>query len=157
MPEQPPHLLIVEARFYTDLADALAKGATEALDRVGATYDRVGVPGALEVPGTIALAIAAGARGGLARPYDGYIALGVVIRGETSHYDTVCAESARGIMDLTVRQLAAVGNGILTVEDRAQAWVRADPTDKDKGGAAALAAMALLDHKRRWRLHPDGA
>lgn len=151
MTESPPHLLIVEARFYTDLADALVAGAAGALEASGATFDRIEVPGALEIPGAIAQAIAAGERGMIARPYDGFVALGVVIRGETSHYDTVCNESARGIMDLTIHKLAAIGNGILTVENREQAWTRADRDRKDKGGGAALAALSLVDHKRRWR------
>lgn len=152
MAEHPPHLLIVEARFYTDLADALAAGAAAALGAAGATFDRIEVPGALEIPGVIAQAIAAGERGTFPRPYDGFVALGVVIRGETSHYDTVCTESARGIMELTIHKRAAIGNGILTVENREQAWARADRERKDKGGGAALAALALVDHKRRWRL-----
>lgn len=152
MAEHPPHLLIVEARFYTDLADALAAGAVAALGAAGATFDRIEVPGALEIPGVIAQAISAGERGTFPRPYDGFVALGVVIRGETSHYDTVCTESARGIMELTIHKRAAIGNGILTVENREQAWARADRERKDKGGGAALAALALVDHKRRWRL-----
>ena len=137
-----PLYLIVEARFYTDLADALAIGAIAALEAAGAAHERIDVPGALEVPGAIALAAQTGR-------YAGYVALGCVIRGETTHYETVCNESARGLMDLTVRQQLAIGNGILTVETYDQAWVRADPAQKDKGGGAAQAALrmaALRDH-----------
>ena len=131
------HFLIIEARFYTDLLDGLAAGAIDALRAAGATYERLEVPGALEIPGAIALAAAS------ARDYDGYVALGCVIRGETSHYDTVCNESARGIMDLTIHQRLAIGNGIITVENADQAWDRADKARKDKGGDAARAALAM--------------
>jgi 6,7-dimethyl-8-ribityllumazine synthase len=128
--------LIVEARFYGHLNDMLIEGARGALEKAGHKVDVVTVPGALEVPGTIALA----AEGG---NYDGYVALGVVIRGQTYHFEIVAGESARGIMALTLDGLA-VGNGILTVENEDQAIVRADPAQGNKGAGAAEAAMALL-------------
>jgi 6,7-dimethyl-8-ribityllumazine synthase len=139
-----PHLLIVEARFYDDIADLLLAGATRALEHAGATFERATVPGALEVPPAIRLALDGA-------DYDAFVALGCVIRGETSHYDIVAGESARGLMDLAVHRGALIGNGILTSDDGRQARVRADPEGKDKGGAAARAALALLQIKRCWR------
>lgn len=147
MAEQP-HLLIVEARFYEDLSDALVAGAAGALAQAGATYDRVSVPGALEIPGVIRFALDGMTAGGT--HYDGFVALGVVIRGETYHFEIVCNESARGLQDLAVHQGAAIGNGILTVENGEQAWVRARPEDGDKGGDAARAALAMIALKRRF-------
>jgi 6,7-dimethyl-8-ribityllumazine synthase len=134
-----PHLLIVEARFYDQISDLLLAGATRALDAAGASFDKLTVPGALEIPAAIRLALDAGR-------YDAFIALGCVIRGETSHYDIVAGESARGLIDLALHHRALIGNGILTTDSGAQAHVRADPVGKDKGGAAAQAALAL------WRL-----
>lgn len=133
------HFLIVEARFYTDLGDALAEGAIAAIEAAGGTYERVAVPGALEIPGAIALAASSG------QHFAGFVALGCVIRGETSHYDTVCNESARGIMELTIKDQLAIGNGIITVENGDQAWARARKDDKDKGGDAARAALAMAE------------
>lgn len=133
-----PNILIVEARFYGDLADALCDGAMDALDAASANVTRVAVPGVLEIPPAIAYAAQSGR-------YDGYVALGVVIRGETSHYDIVCNESARGLMSLGIEQRLAIGNGIQTVEDAAQAWARARKTEKNKGGGAAQAALALIN------------
>ena len=133
-------LLIVEARFYADLCDELAKGAIAALERSGATWDRLAVPGALEVPGAIAMADAS-------KRYDGYVALGCVLRGETTHYEIVSGESARGLMDLTLKGLC-VGNGILTCENEAQAWARAKTSEGDKGGGAADASVAMIRFKR---------
>lgn len=147
---EAPHILIVEARFYEDLLDALLAGATRALQKAGATFEVVTVPGALEIPGAIKFAHTAAQQGKLAKRFDGYVALGCVIRGETTHYDTVCAESARGLMDLAIQQDLAIGNGILTVENDDQAWVRAKPDDKDKGGAAAETCLAMVKLKRRW-------
>lgn len=132
------HFLIVEARFYEALADAQVDGAIRVLQAAGATHDRISVPGALEIPAAVALA-----HGG-ARHYDGYIALGCVIRGETSHYDIVCTESARALMDLAIADNLAIGNGILTVENEDQAWDRADYRRQDRGGAAAEAALAMV-------------
>ena len=136
------HFLIVEARFYAALADAQAEGAIAALERAGASYERIEVPGALEIPAAIAMAHVGD------RHFDGYVALGCVIRGETSHYDTVCNESARGLMDLSLAETIAIGNGILTVENEDQAWARADKSRKDKGGGAAEAAMAMAAVKK---------
>ena len=147
-----PHILIVEARFYDDLLDAMLAGAKRALDKAGATYEIVTVPGALEIPGAIRLAHEAGKLGKLEKPFDGYVAIGCVIRGETTHYDTVCEESARGLMDLALQHNLAIGNGIITVENEAQAWVRAKPDQLDKGGGAAKAAMVMAALKRRWGL-----
>lgn len=145
-----PHVLIVEARFYDDLIDAMLDGAKSALKKAGATFEIITVPGALEIPGAIKIAYAAGKTGKLKKKFDGYVAIGCVIRGETSHYDTVCNESARGIMDLTVRKNLAIGNGIITVENEKQAWARAKPDKLDKGGAAAEACLTMIGLKRRW-------
>jgi 6,7-dimethyl-8-ribityllumazine synthase len=134
--------LIVEARFYDHLNDLLVAGAKAALEDAGHKADVITVPGALEIPGTIAMAAEAGR-------YDGYVAIGVVIRGETYHFEIVAGESARGIMALTMDGIA-IGNGILTVENEAQALTRARPDEKDKGGEAAKAAMALLELKGRF-------
>jgi 6,7-dimethyl-8-ribityllumazine synthase len=134
--------LIVEARFYDHLNDMLIAGARAAIKAAGHKSEIVTVPGALEIPAAIALADASG-------DYDGYVAIGVVIRGETYHFEIVAGESARGIMALTMDGIA-IGNGILTVENEAQAIVRADPQQKDKGGEAAKAAIALLGLKERF-------
>ncbi|WP_420382597.1 6,7-dimethyl-8-ribityllumazine synthase [Novosphingobium sp.] len=134
--------LIVEARFYDHLNDQLIAGAKAALKAAGHKSEVLTVPGALEIPAAIALADQSG-------DYEGYIAIGVVIRGETYHFEIVAGESARGIMALTIDGLA-IGNGILTVEDEAQALVRADPAQKDKGGEAAKAALALYALKERF-------
>jgi len=134
--------LIVEARFYDHLNDLLIEGAQAALDDVGHKYEVVTVPGALEIPGAIAMAAETGR-------FEGFIAIGVVIRGETYHFEVVSNESARGIMALTLDGLA-IGNGILTVEDEEQALARADKTRKDKGGEAAKAAIAMLALKEQF-------
>ncbi|WP_062229194.1 6,7-dimethyl-8-ribityllumazine synthase [Aureimonas frigidaquae] len=136
-----PHLLIVEARFYDHLADHLLAGAKAELERAGATYDVVTVPGALEVPAAITFALAGEDVGGKA--YDGFVALGCVIRGETYHFEIVSNESCRAIMDLTMEGVA-IGNGILTVENEAQALERAIPDRKNKGGDAAAAALTMI-------------
>jgi 6,7-dimethyl-8-ribityllumazine synthase len=133
-------ILIVEARFYAHLNDLLLAGARAAIAAAGHAHETITVPGALEVPGAIALA---GER------YDAFVALGVVIRGETFHFEIVAGESARALMALTLDGLA-IGNGILTVENEAQALARADPQDKDKGGEAAKAALAMLALKERF-------
>jgi 6,7-dimethyl-8-ribityllumazine synthase len=134
--------LIVEARFYDHLNDMLVAGAKAALKAKGHEAEVITVPGALEIPGTIAMAAES-------QLYEGFVAIGVVIRGETYHFEIVAGESARGIMALTMDGIA-IGNGILTVENEEQAIVRADPKQKDKGGEAALAAMALLNLQNRF-------
>jgi 6,7-dimethyl-8-ribityllumazine synthase len=134
-------VLIVEARFYEHLNDLLLAGARAAIEAAGHSHETVTVPGALEIPGAVALAADTGR-------YDAYVGIGVVIRGETYHFEIVANESARGLMALALDGLA-IGNGILTVEDEAQALVRADPAQKDKGGEAAKAALAMLELKRK--------
>ena len=136
-------VLIVEARYYADISDALLASATGVLKTANVDFQVITVPGALEIPGAIAMANAAGHAAGPA--YDGYIALGCVIRGETTHYEIVSNESARGLMDLSVHQRLAIGNGILTVENEDQAWARtkADRVE-DKGANAAKAALAMI-------------
>lgn len=141
-----PHLLIVESPYYEEIARGLAAGAIAAIEKAEGTYDRLTVPGALEVPGAIAMAEAAVDRGD--RTYEGYVALGCVIRGETLHYEIVSNESARGLMDLTIYDGVAVGNGIITVENEAQAIARSDPAQKDKGGDAARAAIRMVEIRR---------
>ncbi|ADL01199.1 6,7-dimethyl-8-ribityllumazine synthase [Brevundimonas subvibrioides] len=143
-------MLIVEARFYDDLADALLDGAKDALTARGVVFDVVTVPGALEVPPVIALAQEAG-KYPTAPRYDGYVALGCVIRGETYHFEIVSDQSAAGIMNLGIHGLI-IGNGILTVEDEAQAWARARRSEGDKGGGAARACLDLIALKKRLRL-----
>jgi len=135
-------LLIAEARFYAHLNDLLLAGARAAIEAAGHRHDTITLPGALELPAGIALAAESGV-------YDAFVAVGVVIRGETWHFEIVAGESARGLMALTLDGLA-IGNGILTVENEAQALVRADPAQADKGGDAARAALALLDLKARF-------
>ena len=136
------HILIAEARFYAHLNDMLLEGARAAIEAAGHSHETITVPGALELPGAIALAAESGR-------FDAYVALGVVIRGETYHFEIVAEESARGLMALTMDGLA-VGNGILTVENEAQAIVRANPQHANKGGGAAEAALALLELKSRF-------
>lgn len=131
-------ILVIEARYYEDISDALLKGALDVLQKARTKITCVTVPGALEIPHVIAYAEAAKAG------YDGYVALGCVIRGETTHYDYVCGESARGLMDLAMQQQLAIGNGIITVENEKQAWARANPEEKDKGGFAASAALKMI-------------
>ena len=140
-------VLIVEARFYDDIADELLSGATAALEKAEARYDVITVPGALEIPPVIAIALDAAEHGG--EPYDAVVALGCVIRGETGHYDIVAGESSRALMDLSVARRIPLGNGILTVENEAQAWARARVSDMNKGGGAADAALAVMRIKRR--------
>lgn len=151
MADAPLRFLIVEARFYEDIADALAKGAIEELTAAGIEYDRIAVPGALEIPAAIAMA--AQSREG--SQYDGYVALGCVIRGETYHFEIVCNESARALMDLATMELIAIGNGILTVENAEQAWERADTARKNKGGDAARAAIAMSALARNYGIESD--
>lgn len=142
-----PHILIVEARFYDDMADALLDGAKMALDEAGATYDIVTVPGALEIPAAIAMALDGADEDGT--QYDGFVALGMVIRGETYHFDIVANESSRALMDLAVSESLPIGNGIMTVENEAQAWARVRRTELDKGGFAARAALTMIALKAK--------
>jgi len=136
-------VLLIAAPFYEDITEQLVAGAKGACEAAGVTAEVIEVPGALEIPGAIALADEGKA------PYDAYVALGCVIRGETSHYDYVCGESARGLMDLSLSGVP-VGNGILTVENIKQARARAHVSEKNKGGDAANAALAMLALKRRF-------
>lgn len=134
------HILIVEARFYENLADTLAGSAIAELEQAGATFERIAVPGCFEIPAAVSIAINSG-------QYDGYVALGCVIRGETSHYDYVCAESARGLNELAITKLAAIGYGIITANTRQQAITRANPAEKNVGGRAARACLAMINLK----------
>lgn len=141
------HLLIVEARFYEDISDELLSGAEAELESSGASFDKISVPGCLEIPAVISMALYAAEDGGT--QYDGFVALGCVIRGETSHYDIVAGDSARALMDLSVEENLALGNGIITCENSEQAWARARVTEKNKGGGAAKAALAMIEIRRK--------
>ncbi|MCK5930818.1 6,7-dimethyl-8-ribityllumazine synthase [Fulvimarina manganoxydans] len=141
------HVLIVEARFYDDIADQLLAGAKAELDAADVTYDIVTVPGALEAPAAIGYALTGADEGGT--EYDGYVVLGCVIRGETYHFEIVAGESARGLMALSIDESLAIGNGILTVENEEQAIVRADPAQKNKGGAAARTTLEMIALRER--------
>lgn len=147
MPQGPVHVMIVEARFYEAISDELVRGCIARLDQAGATYERFAVPGAFEIAGAIRMAHEGGVRAGKAR-FDGYVALGCVIRGETTHYDYVCGESARGLQDLAVHHGLAIGYGILTVENKEQAWARAWVAEGNKGAAAAEACLAMAALRR---------
>lgn len=140
-------VLIVEARFYDAIADSLVAGAIAELQRNGVSCERLGVPGAFEIPGAVSIMASQSAARGA--PFDGYVALGCVIRGETTHYDYVCGESARGLMDLAVQRQLAIGYGILTVENEEQAWARAAPDRGDKGGDVAYACLTMIGLRRR--------
>jgi 6,7-dimethyl-8-ribityllumazine synthase len=140
-------ILIVEARYYEDIADELLRGARNAIETAQAKADVLTVDGALEIPVAIAIALDAAEKAG--RPYDAVVALGCVIRGETGHYDIVAGESARALMDLSVARRIPLSNGILTVENDAQAWTRASVSELNKGGGAAEAALTVLRIKRR--------
>lgn len=148
-----PHIMIVEARFYADIADELARGAIAELENAGATYERFEVPGAFEIPAAIQFAVKSMDFYSGRRRFDGYVALGCVIRGETTHYDYVCGESARGLQELALRHTLAIGNGIITVENGEQAWARAYTHKKNKGGGAARACLDMIELKRQFRLH----
>lgn len=148
MIDDPLRILIVEARFYDHIADELLAGAKAALTALGAEFDVVSVPGALEIPAAIAMAEEGGHRPAGVR-YDGYVALGCVIRGETFHFEIVSIESARAIMDLAIGRRLAIGNGILTVETEAQALARARRAEADKGGGAARACIAVVELRKR--------
>ena len=136
---RPPHLLLIEAPYYAHIAALLRQGAERAVAAAGATCEAISVPGAFEIPAAIALAARKAAR------FDGYVALGCVIRGETTHYDHICAETARALQELAVRDGLAIGYGILTVENEAQALARAKPDGRDKGREAVTACLALVE------------
>jgi len=140
-------VLIVESRFYNDISDELLKGATRALEQAGVKFDCITVPGSLEIPAAIAIAVDAAQR--KRRPYDGVVALGCVIRGDTIHFEIVSEQSARGLMDLAIARKLPIGNGILTVDTDSQAVARAKMDEGDKGGDAARAALAMVRLKRR--------
>jgi 6,7-dimethyl-8-ribityllumazine synthase len=139
-------ILVVEARFYDDIADALLAGATRALELAGAKFDRLTVPGSLEVPAAIAIAVDAAEK--RKQPYDGAVALGCVIRGDTIHFEIVSQESARALMDYAVTHRFPLGNGILTVDTESQAWARARMEEADKGGDAVRACLAMVKLQR---------
>ncbi|MGN6410307.1 MAG: 6,7-dimethyl-8-ribityllumazine synthase [Nitrobacter sp.] len=139
--------LIVEARFYDDIQDALLEGAVAELRSAGVSYEVVTVPGALEIPAAIAIALDAAERNG--KPYDAVVALGCVVRGDTIHFEIVSTESCRALMDLSVQRCVPLGNGIITVNTDAQAWARARASELNKGGHAAQAALTMLRIKRR--------
>lgn len=145
------NILIVEARFYAHISDALLEGATAAIEKAGAHFERIAVPGALEIPTAIALAARVGEHGG--KSFDGFVALGCVIRGETFHFEIVASESARALIDLGISHGLCIGNGILTVESERQALVRATMEDGDKGGDAARACLALIGIRNRLGVH----
>ena len=141
-------VLIVEARFYSDLADEMAKGAIAALDKAGILHDRVAVPGTFEVPAALRFALRAMETHSATSNYSGFIALGTVIRGETDHYDHICREVSRALMDIAVKQSVALGFGILTCETKEQAEPRADISRGDKGADAAQACLRMMDLKK---------
>lgn len=138
------HLLVVDAPYYAEISASLMEGVKEVLNEAGASFDYVTVAGVLEIPAAVAMAEAS------QKHYDGYIVIGCVIRGETTHYEIVANESARALMDLSVNQRLALGNGIQTVENEAQAWARARRTEKNKGGGAAKAALSMIALKREF-------
>jgi 6,7-dimethyl-8-ribityllumazine synthase len=151
MPDTP-HIMIVEAPYYAHIAEELFRGAIQALDAAGASYERFSVPGAFEIPAAIRIAIEAREHD-IRRRFDGYVALGCVIRGETTHYDYVCEESARGLQELALTYGVAIGFGILTVENEAQALTRAKVDRKNKGGEAARACLAMIDLRHQFGLY----
>jgi 6,7-dimethyl-8-ribityllumazine synthase len=149
-----PHVMLIEARFYPEITDELVRGAVGALGESGATYERFVVPGAFEIPAAIQMAVRARSFSTLTRRFDGYVALGCVMRGETTHYDYVCQESARALQDLALKYTLALGYGILTVDNEAQAWERARVDRRDKGGHAARTCLQMIDLKRHFNLFP---
>ncbi|CAK0739391.1 6,7-dimethyl-8-ribityllumazine synthase 1 [uncultured Gammaproteobacteria bacterium] len=149
-----PHVLILEARFYDDIADELAKGSINQIEEAGATFERVSVPGVFELPAAVRFAVRSMDFYSGRRRFDGYIVLGCVIRGETTHYDIVANESARALQEVAVRYTLALGFGVLTVENREQAWARASVKHKNKGAEAARACLEMIELKRQFRLYP---
>ena len=153
MAEQP-HVMIAVARFYEDIADELVSGATAALGSAGATWEIVAVPGAFELPAAVSTAVRSLEFVGGRRRFDGFVTLGCVIRGETSHYDYVCGETARALQDLAVKYCLALGFGLLTVENSEQAEERASVDRRDKGGEAARVCLGMIEMKRDFGLYP---
>ena len=151
---EAPHILIVEARYYEEVAEQLMRGATDALEAAGASYERIEVPGAYEIPVAIRMAVRSMDFFAGRRRYDGYVTLGCVIRGETTHYDYVAGESARKLQDLACDHALALGYGILTCENMEQARERADVDKKNKGGEAAQACLRMIEVKRGFHLFP---
>lgn len=149
-----PHIMIVESRYYEEIAEELIQSVIKELDDAGATCERFEVPGAFEIPAAIKYAVRSMDFYTAQRRFDGYIALGCVIRGQTSHYDYVCGESARALQDLAVQYSLALGYGILTVENREQAMARARRSEQDRGGHAARACLKMIEHKTHFRLFP---
>lgn len=137
-----PHILIIDAPYYTHISSQLVEGAVAVLNDQGATFDKVDVPGVLEIPAALSMALEAGHNGG--KSYDGFITLGCVIRGETTHYEVVAFESARALMDLSIAECVALSNGIQTVENEAQALARANVGEMNKGGGAAKAVLQMI-------------
>lgn len=137
-----PHLLVIDAPYYNEISESLMEGVREVLDAANATHDYVTVPGVLEIPAAVSMAINS------SKAYDGYIVIGCVIRGETTHYEIVSNESARAIMNLSITHNLAIGNGIQTVENEAQARARAKVSEKNKGGGAASAALEMIRLKK---------
>jgi 6,7-dimethyl-8-ribityllumazine synthase len=153
-PIEAPHVMIVEARFYEDLADELARGAIAALEEAGASFERFAVPGCLELPAAVKYAIRSRDFFAARKRFDGFLALGCVIRGETSHYDIVCNETARGLQTLAIEFTLALGFGVLTCENREQAMARASVAGRNKGAEAARACLRMIELKRAFRLFP---
>lgn len=149
-----PHIMIVESPYYKEIADKMIESVLIELKAVGATYERFEVPGSFELPGAIRMAIESYKYPSDRKRFDGYIALGCVIRGETSHYDYVCNESARGLNELVLKYGIALGYGVLTTENGDQALKRASRENHDRGGAAARACLAMIDLKRKFNLYP---
>lgn len=153
MPDSP-HIMIIESRFYEDVADELVRSAITEIEDAGASYEKFEVTGAFEIPSAINYAVRSMEFYSARKRFDGYVALGCVIRGETTHYDYVCQESARALQDVALRHVLAVGYGILTCENHEQAMSRARRDDKDRGGHAARACLSLIELKRHFRLFP---
>jgi 6,7-dimethyl-8-ribityllumazine synthase len=149
-----PHIMIVESRYYDEIAEHLIQSVVKEVEQSGGTYERFEVPGAFEIPAAIKFAIRSMDFYSAGRRFDGYIALGCVIRGETTHYDYVCQESARALQDLAVQYSLALGYGILTVENRNQALARARRDGQDRGGHAARACLRMVEIKRHFHLFP---
>lgn len=154
MIEPKPHIMIVEGRYYDDIQDQMLQGAVQVLEETGASYETFTVPGAFEIPATILYAARSLEHFAGHRRFDGFIALGCVIRGETTHYDHICEEVSRGLMDLSLRYALALGFGVLTCENRDQAMARAAVDQGNKGADAANACIRMLEHKHHFGLYP---